>query len=90
MANPDKLITELRTDVQQVVHHIEQAQMIAQRAATKYNSMGGDVALAGFTWPEGYTQADFTTAMSTIITFMPTILSDGRGTNLYRLLNSVG
>ena len=90
MANTDRFVTEIRTDVQQLVHHLEQAQMIAQRVNLKYTSMGGEVALTGFVWPEGYSQAEFATAMATVINRVPKLLDGGHGTNLYKLLNSVG
>ena len=90
MANTDRFVTEIRTDVQQLVNCLEQAQMIAQRVNLKWSSMGGEAALAGFVWPEGYTLADFTTAMTTVTGRVPKLLDGGHGTNLYKLLNSLG
>ena len=90
MANTERFVTEIRTDVQQLVNHLEQAQMISQRINLKWASMGGEVALTGFEWPEGYTQSDFSTAMNTVVNKVLKLLDGGHGTNLYKLLNSVG
>jgi len=78
------IVTDTHEKVKRILMLIEQAQGLSAEVVQQWNKVSGASKLGGYQWPEGYSEEDFVTAISSLQTLMPDVLG-AHGTNLYRL-----
>jgi hypothetical protein len=83
MADQGATIGAIRSEIQESVKLVEQAQAIAARAVQRYNKLGGAAFLVDYVWPAELSEADFIAAVGSLGTLFPDIMGN-HGTNLYK------
>lgn len=91
MAAIDRIVTETRDDVAQMMRHIDEAKALAARATAKVTAMGGAAAAtSGYEWPADFDGDDFANVVSTLANHVPTFVTQGHDTNIYKFLLAIG
>lgn len=82
------LVTKTVNDCTTLLSQLEAAKTTAQRISQRMVSLGLP-ALAGYAWPEGYTQADFV-ALYTALTALPgSVVVDATRDAIFKLVSSI-
>ena len=84
MAQTDFIVTETHEKVKRILKLVEEAQALSAEVVQQWNKVSAGTKLGGYVWPEGYSEAEFVTAISSLETAMPDLLG-AHGTNLYKL-----
>lgn len=84
MALADFVVTETHEKVKRILDLVEEAQALSAEVVQQWGKVSAGSKLGGYPWPEGYSEAEFVTAISSLQTLMPDVLGD-HGTNLYKL-----
>lgn len=84
MALADFVVTETHEKVKRILDLVEEAQALSAEVVQQWNKVAAGTKLGGYAWPEGYSEEEFMTAISSLQTAMPDILG-AHGTNLYKL-----
>ena len=91
MALSDRIVTETHTDVTHLVDLINQAKALAAEITAKHTALGGaSTAVSDYSWPEGYTENDYANMVSTMASHVPTVLTNGHDTNVFKFLLAMG
>ena len=85
MAQRDYVVSDAHTKIMQILRKLEEANALADEAVAQWNALGGASSVASYTWPDDLTEAQFTTAISTLTSKPWDIGGTGHDTNLYRV-----
>lgn len=85
MAIQDRLVTEAYDGVREFLETVSELATQAREVRGMYDALGGAEALAGYQWPEGYTEADFVEAMDALGAILTYVGTSGHQAKLYKL-----
>lgn len=84
MAQKDYIVTETHEKVKRILLLVEEAQALSAATVQQWHKVAAGTKLGGYEWPEGYSEEEFVTAISSLELAMPDILGE-HGTNLYKM-----
>ena len=66
MSVQDQLVIDTHAKTETALRTVTQLSAQLREIYGQYEALGGQTALAGYPWPEGYTEADFITGMTAV------------------------
>lgn len=85
MAIQDRLVSESHEGVRQFLETVSDLGTQAREVRGMYDALGGQAALEGYVWPEGYGEDDFVEAMDALGAILTYIATSGHQAKLYKL-----
>jgi len=85
MAQNDFVVSETHAKIVTILRKLEEANALADEVAEQWNALGGATAVADYVWPGDLTEAQFTTAISTLVSKPWDLGGTGHDSNLYRV-----
>jgi len=81
----DFIVSESHTNIKRILRLLEEVDALADKTVVQWNALGGASSVSGYDWPADLTEAQFTTAISTLSSKPWDIGGSGHDTNLYRV-----
>jgi hypothetical protein len=85
MTVQDRLASDTHAKTETALRTVTQLSAQLREIYGQYQALGGQPALAGYPWPEGYTEADFVDSMSAVAQIINYIETSGHYAPLIKL-----
>lgn len=85
MAQNDFVVSDTHGKIVQILQKLEETNALADEATAQWTALGGATAVADYVWPDDLTEAQFTTAISTLVSKPWDLGGGGHDSNLYRV-----
>lgn len=85
MSVQDRLVIDTHAKTENALRTVTQLSGQLREIYGQYEALGGQTALAGYPWPEGYTETDFITGMTAVAQIINYIETSGHYAPLIKL-----
>lgn len=85
MSVQDRLVSDTHAKAEAALRTVTQLSAQLREIHGQYQALGGQAALAGYPWPEGYTEADFVAGMNAVGQIINYIETSGHYAPLIKL-----